>query len=102
MLELLYVFKQGSTYDDALEQVYSFDTAGLDDAWRLSLALNPRDGEPTPQISPTPKPPGGFLQCRESLGQTSGSNVMVFAALGLLLLPGLGEFIRLRARRGKR
>jgi len=102
MLELLDVFKQGSTYDDALEQVYGFNTTGLNDAWRLSLGLNPRDGEtPAPQISPTPKPPGGFLQCRESLGQTSGGSVMVFAALGLLLLPGLGEFIRLRAKRGK-
>ena len=103
MLELLDVFKQGSTYDDALEQVYDLDTAGLDDTWRLSLGLNPRDGEtPTPQTSPTPKPPGGFFQCRESFGQTSGSNLMIFAALGLLLLPGLGEFIRLRAKRGKR
>jgi len=34
MLELLNAFRQGSTYDDALEQVYGFDMDGLDARWR--------------------------------------------------------------------
>ncbi len=34
MLELLNTFKQGSSYDDALEKVYGFDMDGLDTQWR--------------------------------------------------------------------
>ena len=34
MLELLNIFRQGSTYDGALEQVYGFDMDGLDTLWR--------------------------------------------------------------------
>jgi len=34
MLELLNTFKQGSSYDGALEKVYGFDTGGLDALWR--------------------------------------------------------------------
>ena len=32
--ELLTVFKEGSTYDNALQEVYSFDTGGLEELWR--------------------------------------------------------------------
>jgi len=34
MLELLNTFRQGSSYDVALEKVYNFDTEGLDTLWR--------------------------------------------------------------------
>ena len=34
MLELLNTFKQGSSYDAALETVYGFDMDGLDAMWR--------------------------------------------------------------------
>jgi len=34
MLELLNTFRQGSSYDAALEKVYGFDTDGLDTLWR--------------------------------------------------------------------
>jgi hypothetical protein len=34
MLELLNTFRQGSSYDAALENVYNFDTEGLDTMWR--------------------------------------------------------------------
>jgi hypothetical protein len=34
MLQLLNVFKEGSTYDDALTQVYGFDEDGLDTLWQ--------------------------------------------------------------------
>jgi hypothetical protein len=39
MIQLLNVFHQGSTYDDALKQVYGFDQDGLDKIWRQSLGL---------------------------------------------------------------
>ena len=41
MLQLLGAFKQGKSYDDALLEVYGFDTDGLDDTWRASLGLEP-------------------------------------------------------------
>ncbi len=37
MLELLNVIKQGSTYDEALLQVYGFDMDGLDAEWQATL-----------------------------------------------------------------
>jgi hypothetical protein len=37
MLDLLTVLKQGSTYDEALTQVYGFDINGLDGRWRAAL-----------------------------------------------------------------
>lgn len=41
MLELLGVFKEGCSYDDALIQVYGFDMDGLDARWRVGLGLSP-------------------------------------------------------------
>jgi len=37
MLDLLTIFKQGSTYDEALTEVYDFDIDGLDARWRATL-----------------------------------------------------------------
>jgi len=42
MLQLLSVFKEGSSYDGALLEVYDFDMDGLDNLWRQSLGLAPR------------------------------------------------------------
>jgi hypothetical protein len=39
MLELLKTFKQGSSYDGALEKVYGFDMDGLDNLWRDYVAI---------------------------------------------------------------
>jgi hypothetical protein len=39
MNQLLEVFRQGSTYDAALQQVYGFDQDGLDKVWRQSLGI---------------------------------------------------------------
>jgi hypothetical protein len=100
MLSLLSTFKQGSTYDNALEKVYGLDTTGLDNLWRLSLGLEPRQTTPTPQATPTPRT--GFLGCREASAKTAHNGVAGLGALGILMLPVLGEAIRLRARRGKR
>jgi hypothetical protein len=38
MLDLLALLKQGSTYDEALTEVYDFDIDGLDARWRATLA----------------------------------------------------------------
>ncbi len=49
LLALIDVFKQGSTDDDALMQVYGFNTDGLNDGWRASLGLGPQ-----PPVTPAP------------------------------------------------
>lgn len=41
IVELLQVFKNGSTDNEALLQVYGFDTEGLGERWRVSLGLAP-------------------------------------------------------------
>ncbi len=57
--ELFATFKEGSTVDKALLKVYGFDQGGLEDAWRASLGLSPRE-RPTPtdeqesEVQPTP------------------------------------------------
>ena len=56
MLRLLEVFKEGSSYDDALRQVYGLDSLGLDNAWRAGLGLGPRPAVETPPPSPQPSP----------------------------------------------
>jgi len=38
MLELLNTFRQGSSYDAALERVYDFDMDELDSLWREYIA----------------------------------------------------------------
>jgi acyl-CoA-binding protein len=64
MAQLLAVFKQGSSADAALKQVYGFDTEGLENAWRAAVGAPPRPvagarEEPTlPQTVPTLVPFG--------------------------------------------
>ena len=56
--QLYAVFKEGSTTDKALQQVYGFDQDGLEDAWRASLGLAPRQrGTATPTATPTAAQP---------------------------------------------
>jgi hypothetical protein len=56
-LDLLNLFKQGATDDEALSQVYGFDTDGLNGNWRTSFGLGP---QPTVTLAPmsTPSPVG--------------------------------------------
>jgi len=45
---LLLTLAAGNTYDEALQEVYGFNVDGLEQAWRASLGLAPRDIPPTP------------------------------------------------------
>jgi hypothetical protein len=60
MSALLEVFQEGTTVDRALEQVYGLDVAGLDNEWRASLGLAPREiaATPTPTLMITLVPFG--------------------------------------------
>jgi hypothetical protein len=50
MLDLLAILKQGSTYDEALTEVYDFNMDGLDARWRATLTSDTlvaiEDGQP--------------------------------------------------------
>ena len=65
--ELYAIFKEGSTADKALLKVYGFDQGGLEDAWRASLGLPPRE-VPTPgeeqgsEVQPTPAEQTGEVE----------------------------------------
>jgi len=64
MAELLAVFKEGATYDDALMRVYGFDQDGLDARWRESLGLPPRgvvEATPVAMAVPEAERPRGGL-----------------------------------------
>jgi hypothetical protein len=52
MLDLLALFKQGSTYDEALTQVYGFDIDGLDARWRATLESHVGIASETRQSNP--------------------------------------------------
>jgi hypothetical protein len=58
MTALLVALRDGVTADAALYTVYSFNTNGLEDAWRLSIGAAPRAGttNPTPAATLTQVP----------------------------------------------
>ena len=45
MLELLLIFRQGSSYDGALEKVYGFDMDGLDTLWQDYVTVSTQQTE---------------------------------------------------------
>jgi len=55
MLELLRTFKEGNSYDGALEKVYGFDRDGLDAMWRDYVS------EPAPTVEERDTLPGNAL-----------------------------------------
>ena len=70
MLELLKTFKQGSSYDGALEKVYGFDMDGLDNLWRDYVAI------PAPPSEEKGIPPA-------LIGTLAGLATALLLALGL-------------------
>ncbi len=105
--ELFATFKEGSTVDKALLKVYGFDQDGLEDAWRASLGLPPRE-RPTPadeqesEVQPTPAGQTGEMEEADQdefpWGTAVGLAVAGAALAGVSLL-GLGVLAgRLRRR----
>ncbi|MBI5289808.1 MAG: hypothetical protein HY873_12625, partial [Chloroflexi bacterium] len=106
--ELLKTFKEGSTADKAFEAVYGFDQLGLENEWRASIGLEPRQASasPTPQPTeddrPAATPSTGTTSGAES-GDDSGMPVVTIAiiialtALALAALGGLAIVIMKRA-----
>jgi hypothetical protein len=59
--QLLAVFAEGTVQEDALQRVYGFGLDELDNRWRASLKLGPRQ-------RPTPTPAGPSSQRTDALG----------------------------------
>jgi len=105
--ELFATFKEGSTVDKALLKVYSFDQDGLEDAWRASLGLSPRErptpaeeqeseGQPTPDAQTAPSEEAG--QDEFPWGTAIGL-AAAGAALASVSLLGVGVLVRRLRRR---
>jgi hypothetical protein len=67
MLNLLSLFKHGSTYDEALMEIYGFDIDGLDSRWRQNLT------SPAVTVSFRPQSQRGFSALLSALVSTFAS-----------------------------
>ncbi len=110
--QLYATFKDGSTADKALQKVYGFDQDGLEDAWRASLGLAPRQRttatpapdstSPAGQPSPTPAPTQGSGSQQASEDTIPWATAAALGAAGLALAAvSLGGGVLL-ARRWRR
>ncbi|HNB86239.1 MAG TPA: peptidase MA family metallohydrolase [Anaerolineales bacterium] len=54
MTEILAALRDAKPIDDALIEVYGFDTDGLEDAWREAIGAAPRTVSAQPTAQPTP------------------------------------------------
>jgi hypothetical protein len=54
LTELLTALRDAKTIDDALLEIYGFDSDGLEDAWRQSVGAAPRAVSAQPTSMPTP------------------------------------------------
>ena len=103
--QLFAALKEGTTIDKALQAVYGFDQNGLDNAWRESVGLPPRetveeDGKSTPvphQLTPfsLDGQQGGEAQATQPAAEgDEGDNgfpvdTVVVAALAVVVVGGL-------------
>ena len=110
MQDLLLTLAQGEGYDEALQAVYGFNVDGLEQAWRQSLDLPPREIPPTPTavsanaiptIEPfglpesVPTEPAAAATAVPPATPDSGSGICNLTAFPLLLI-GFGLVIRRR------
>lgn len=86
---LFEAFAQGATTEEALERVYGFDQDSLENAWRESLGLPPRQApEPGAQLAPTATP----APERPDAGQGEGLPGAVIVAIVALIIVLVGLF----------
>lgn len=68
IIQLLLALRDAKPIDDALREIYGFDTDGLEDEWRKSINAAPRPvtaqatAQPTPTFVPTYVPVSGIPQ----------------------------------------
>jgi hypothetical protein len=102
--DLFATFKEGSTVDKALQQVYGFDLDGLENAWRESVGLPAKEttgqqGQttPLPQLTPFDGNSGGSGQ--ETAEGGGGFPVAAIAGLAALAIVVVGGAVVFAARR---
>ncbi len=73
--QIFATFKKGATIDDALTAVYGFNQDGLENAWRQSLGLPPRElPQPQGEQPGTPIPPSGQPEPAQPSEQGGGGS----------------------------
>ena len=80
--ELFATLREGTTMDEALDRVYGFDQDGLENAWRQSVGLPPREiAAPTeePAEAVVPATPAPAEEEPEALPQDKDNGVPVLA-----------------------
>jgi hypothetical protein len=100
--QLFAALKEGTTIDKALQAVYGFDQNGLDNAWRESVGLPPREvaeeggkSTPIPQLTPFTLggQQGGGSQATQPAAKKEGGGLpvvaVVAAALAVVVVGGL-------------
>jgi hypothetical protein len=96
--ELFRTFNEGASTGEALEQVYGFNQDGLENAWRDSVGLPPREA-PTPngdegQVPPTASAPTTEAANGGSSGDDdSGAPVGVIVAIAALTVMLAGALV---------
>ncbi len=84
--ELFAEIKSGNTTDTALETVYGFDQDGLDNEWRASVGLPPREGIAEDGEEPVPTfPPSGEGSENGSPASGDDGGTSMGAIIGLVL-----------------
>jgi hypothetical protein len=105
--ELFAVVREGATMDEALNRVYGFDEDGLENAWRESVGLPPREVvEPTatPEeaaapLTPTPAQEEPQALPQEDNGGASTVAVVIVVLVAVVLAGGLAAGGVIIARR---
>jgi len=97
--QLFAEFKQGATTAQALQQAYGFDQDGLENAWRESVGLPPREPV-TPQSSAQPTPSPAKTGTSTSGGASTGLIVAIIVVTVALAgaLAGAGILLARRYR----
>ena len=101
--DLFRAFDDGATTNEALEQVYGFNQDGLENAWRASVGLPPRQA-PTPGSDTIDEPTqpatgNGDSASRDGDGGGSGALIAIIAVLTALLVAAIVTTGALVARR---
>jgi hypothetical protein len=100
---LLSTVKDGSTFDKALQEVYGFDSLGMENAWRGSVGLPPRaaSATATPQSTGEARSlvtPQVTAVATASSGGTSSTTIAIIVGLAAALLAAVAAaaFVVLR------
>ncbi len=97
--QLFATFKKGATTDEALLAVYGLDQDGLEDQWRASLGLPPRERPqegPAQETAPTLPPSSQPVAPRPTEGEDTPIGLIVGLMAGVLALAvalGLGGYL---------